>query len=135
KAVGTVVAEKAAGRDEGGTVDLIWINGENFASMKRQELLMTPGWAEKLPNWRYVDVDNKPTIRTDFTISVDGLESPWGMAKLVFFHDTAHTEPASMPKSADGLLAWAKANPGRFTYPQPPDFTGSSFLKQVLSEK
>ena len=135
KAVGTVVAEKAAGRDDGGTVDLIWINGENFASMKRQALLMTPGWAEKLPNWRYVDVDSKPTIRTDFAIPVDGLESPWGMAKLVFFHDTARTERASMPKSADGLLAWAKANPGRFTYPQPPDFTGSSFLKQVLSEK
>src|SRR5690606_9259148 len=41
----------------------------------------------------------------------------------------------SMPKSADELLVWAKANPGRFSYPQPPDFIGSSFLKQVLSEK
>ena len=88
KAVGTVVAEKAAGRNEGGTVDLIWINGENFASMKRQGLLFTPGWAESLPNWQYVDVENKPTTRTDFTIPVEGLESPWGMAKRVFFHDT-----------------------------------------------
>jgi putative thiamine transport system substrate-binding protein len=68
-AVAKVVAEKAAGKDEGGSVDLIWINGENFASMKEQDLLMTPGWAEKLPNWRYVDVENKPTIRTDFTTS------------------------------------------------------------------
>ena len=135
KAVGTVVAEKAAGRNEGGTVDLIWINGENFASMKRQGLLFTPGWAEKLPNWQYVDVENKPTTRTDFTIPVEGLESPWGMAKLVFFHDTAKTQPATMPRSADELLEWAKVNPGRFTYPQPPDFTGSSFLKQVLAEK
>ena len=56
------------------------------------------------------------------------------MAKLVFFHDTAKTDPASMPKSARELLAWAKKNPGRFTYPQPPDFIGSSFLKQVASE-
>ena len=135
RAVGTVIAEKAAGKTEGGAVDLIWINGENFASMKRQDLLMSPGWAEKLPNWKFVDVDDKPTIRTDFTIPVEGLESPWGMAKLVFFHDAARTEPASMPKSADELLAWAKANPGRFTYPQPPDFVGSSFLKQVLHEK
>jgi putative thiamine transport system substrate-binding protein len=135
KAVGTVVAEKAAGKTEGGAVDLIWINGENFASMKREGLLMSPGWAEKLPNWRYVDVENKPTIHTDFTIPVEGLESPWGMAKLVFFHDSAKTAPASMPKSADELLDWAKAHPGRFTYPQPPDFVGSSFLKQVLSEK
>jgi putative thiamine transport system substrate-binding protein len=133
-AVAKVVAEKAAGRDEGGTVDLIWINGENFSSMKRQQLLFSPGWAEKLPNWRFVDVEDKPTIQTDFTIPVEGLESPWGMAKLVFFYDTARTDPASLPKSAKDLLAWAQQNPGRFTYPQPPDFIGSSFLKQVLSE-
>ena len=134
-AVAKVVAEKAAGRDEAGSVDLIWINGENFASMKRQQLLMSPGWAEELPNWRFVDVENKPTIRTDFTIPVEGLESPWGMAKLVFFYDSARTDAADLPGSADELLEWAKANPGRFSYPQPPDFIGSSFLKQVLSEK
>ncbi|NGO51161.1 ABC transporter substrate-binding protein [Mesorhizobium camelthorni] len=133
-AVAKVVAEKAAGRNEGGTVDLIWINGENFSSMKRQQLLFSPGWAEKLPNWRFVDVEDKPTIQTDFTVPVEGLESPWGMAKLVFFHDSARTDLASLPKSAKDLLAWAQQNPGRFTYPQPPDFIGSSFLKQVLSE-
>ncbi|TKT82609.1 ABC transporter substrate-binding protein [Aquamicrobium sp. LC103] len=133
-AVAKVVAEKAAGRNDGGSVDLIWINGENFASMKRQGLLLSPGWAEKLPNWRYVDADDKPTIRTDFTIPVEGLESPWGMAKLVFFHDSAETPADALPKSARELLAWAGENPGRFSYPQPPDFTGTSFLKQVLAE-
>lgn len=135
KAVATVVAEKATGKVQGGAVDLIWINGENFASMKSRDLLMTPGWAEKLPNWQYVDPEMTPTVRTDFTVPVDGLESPWGMAKLVFFHDSAKTSADQMPKSADALLEWAKAHPGRFTYPQPPDFSGSSFLKQVLSEK
>jgi putative thiamine transport system substrate-binding protein len=134
-AVAKVVAEKAAGRDDAGTVDLIWINGENFASMKRQGLLLAPGWAEALPNWQYVDVENKPTILTDFTIPTDGQESPWGMAKLIFFHDSARTQTSELPMSADELLDWAKANPGRFSYPQPPDFIGSSFLKQVLSEK
>lgn len=133
-AVATVVTEKAAGKSEGGTVDLIWINGENFAAMKRQGLLFSPGWAEELPNWRWVDIAGKPTIRTDFTVPVDGLESPWGMAKLVFFHDSARTDPAGMPRSARGLLEWAKRNPGRFSYPQPPDFSGTTFLKQVLSE-
>jgi len=133
-AVAKVVAEKAAGRNDTGTVDLIWINGENFSSMKRQDLLMSPGWAEKLPNWKYVDADDKPTIRTDFTIPVEGLESPWGMAKLVFFYDQAKTDAASLPKSAKQLLEWARKNPGRFSYPQPPDFIGSSFLKQILSE-
>jgi putative thiamine transport system substrate-binding protein len=102
--------------------------------MKRQGLLLSPGWAEDLPNWSYVDVENKPTIRTDFTIPVEGLESPWGMAKLVFFFDPARTDAAALPTDAKSLLEWAKANPGRFSYPQPPDFIGSSFLKQVLSE-
>jgi putative thiamine transport system substrate-binding protein len=133
-AVATVVAEKAAGRDTGGAVDLIWINGENFASMKQQGLLLTPGFATSLPNWRFVDTAN-PSVTVDFTVPTDGQESPWGGAKLVFFADTARTgDIATMPKSAAQLLAWAKANPGRFTYPAPPDFTGSSFLKQVLIE-
>lgn len=133
-AVARVLAEKAAGRDSGGSVDLIWINGENFASMKRQGLLYGPGWAGKLPNRRYVDVENKPTIRTDFTVPVEGYESPWGMAQLVFFYDSARTDAGSLPRSAGDLLAWARDNPGRFSYPQPPDFTGTSFLKQVLIE-
>ena len=131
-AVAKVVAEKAAGKDANGSIDLIWINGENFASMKRQNLLLSPGWADKLPNWQYVDYANKPTITTDFTIPVDGLESPWGMAKMVFFHDTARE--GKMPDSFAELVEWTKAHPGRFTYPAPPDFIGSSFLKQALSE-
>lgn len=131
-AVATVVAEKAAGKDQGGSIDLIWINGENFASMKRQNLLLSPGWAEKLPNWQYVDHESKPTIQTDFTIPVEGLESPWGMAKMVFFHDTARE--IEMPDSFAELVDWTGKHPGRFSYPAPPDFIGSSFLKQALSE-
>lgn len=134
-AVSAVVAEKAAGKDENGSIDLIWINGENFASMKRQELLYGPDWVQNLPNWQFVDVENKPTITTDFTIPTDGMESPWGMAKLVFFHDSARTAPTDMPDNADDLLKWTAENPGRFSYPQPPDFIGSSFLKQILIEK
>jgi putative thiamine transport system substrate-binding protein len=133
-AVAKVVAEKAAGRTEGGSVDLVWINGENFSAMKRQDLLLKGDWAEKLPNWKYVDTENKPTVLSDFTVPTGGEESPWGMAQLVFFHDEAKTSADDMPRSAAELLAWAQAHPGRFTYPQPPDFTGSSFLKQVLVE-
>jgi len=134
KAVATVVAEKAAGKSKDGSVDLIWINGENFASMKSQGLLKEKGWATKLPNWSLVDTKANPVLVTDFTIPTDGQESPWGLAKLVFFYDSARTQSATLPKSAKDLLVWAKANPGRFSYPQPPDFVGSSFLKQVLSE-
>src|SRR3546814_1918310 len=41
-AVSRVVAERAAGKEHGGSIDLIWINGENFAAMKAQELLYGP---------------------------------------------------------------------------------------------
>jgi len=130
--VSRVLTEKAAGKTEGGAVDLVWINGENFAAMKRQGLLQAEPWSTELPNYRFVDVENKPTVAVDFTIPVDGLEAPWGMAKLVFFHDTARLpEP---PRSAAELGRWIAENPGRFTYPQPPDFLGVTFLKQLLVE-
>jgi putative thiamine transport system substrate-binding protein len=128
-AVARVLAERQAGQDQGGAVDLIWINGENFAAMKAEGLLFGP-FAEALPNWPLVDVAGKPAVVKDFTQPTEGLESPWAMAQLVFEHDTARlVEP---PRSAEGLLDWAKANPGRFTYPQPPDYLGTTFLKQVL---
>lgn len=128
-AVARVVAEKAAGKTSGGSVDLIWINGENFAAMKSQGLLFGP-FAEGLPNYRFVDVIGKPTTRVDFTVPVDGFEAPWGMAQLVFLYDTARvTDP---PRSMTAFLDWARRNSGRFTYPAPPDFTGSTFLKQAL---
>ena len=131
EAVARVVAEKAAGRTEGGSVDLIWLNGENFAAMKSQNLLYGP-FVDRLPNFRYVDTVGKPTTLVDFTIPTEGLEAPWGMAQFVFFYDTkAVAEP---PRSIPALLEWAKAHPGRFTYPAPPDFIGSTFLKQVLIE-
>jgi len=130
-AVARVLAEKTAERIEGGSIDLIWINGENFSAMKNAGLLYGP-FAESLPNYRYVDTEGKPTVRSDFTVPVDGMESPWGMAQIVFIHDTARLgEP---PRSMAALLAWAAANPGRFTYPAPPDFIGSTFLKQALYE-
>jgi putative thiamine transport system substrate-binding protein len=131
EAVARVVAEKAAGRLDDGSVDLIWLNGENFAALKSQRLLYGP-FVEQLPNFRYVDVKDKPTTLVDFTIPTDGLEAPWGMAQFVFLYDTAKV--AEPPRSIPALLKWAKAHPGRFTYPAPPDFVGSTFLKQVLVE-
>jgi len=129
-AVARVLAEKAAGRDRDGSVDLVWINGANFAAMKRAGLLHGP-WVERAPNFRWVDVAGKPTTVVDFTIPTDGLEAPWGMAQFVLLYDTAHLPQP--PRDLDALAAVIAANPGRFTYPQPPDFIGTSFLKQVLT--
>jgi putative thiamine transport system substrate-binding protein len=126
EAVTRVVAEKAAARDSSGTVDLIWINGPNFLTMKNQGLLFGP-FAESLPNWRYVDTDGKPSNLVDFTVPVDGYAVPWRMAQVVFLHDVARTPRSTLPKSVPALLGWAKANPGRLTHPTVRDFLGATF--------
>jgi len=127
--VGRVLAEKTAGRLEGGSVDLVWINGENFKAMKDNGLLFGP-ITPLLPNFALVDTVGKPTTLVDFTVPTDGLEAPWGMAQFVLIHDTARLpEP---PRSLAALARWAAAAPGRFTYPAPPDFIGTTFLKHVL---
>jgi putative thiamine transport system substrate-binding protein len=125
-----VRAEKAAGRQDG-SADLVWINGENFLTMKREGLLSGP-FAEQLPNYRFVDTVGKPTTRVDFSEPVDGLEAPWGMAQLTFFADSKRL--ATPPQSVAELTAWAQRTPGRFTYPKPPQFHGTTFVKQVLLE-
>lgn len=128
-AVARVRAEREAGQTSGGAVDLIWINGENFAALKSQDLLFGP-FAESLPNWPLVDTTGKPATVTDFTLATEGYESPWAMAQFVFEYDSARL--AAPPKTLAALADWIKANPGRFTYPQPPDYLGLTFLKQVL---
>lgn len=126
-----VRAEKQAGRVAQGSADMVWINGENFLAMKREGLLFGP-FAERLPGYANVDTAAKPTTRIDFSVPVEGMEAPWGMAQLTFFGDAKRvTQP---PASMAELLAFAKRNPGRFTYPRPPDFHGTTFLKQVLLE-
>ena len=112
-----VQTEVSAGRKTDGSVDLMWVNGENFRNLKNGGLLFGP-WAQNLPNWGLVDL-NKP-VRTDFSVPTEGYESPWGTAQLTFIADRAKT-PAP-PRSATDLLAFARANPGRVSYPKPPDF-------------
>ncbi len=130
EAVKRVRDEVAAGKKDG-TVDLIWINGENFKTMKTGKLLYGP-FAANLPSFANVDTKGKPTTLQDFSESVDGLESPWGMAQLTFFADGEKV--AKPPLSMSALLAFAKANPGRVTYSAPPDFHGTTFVKQAMVE-
>ncbi|WP_332751330.1 ABC transporter substrate-binding protein [Hydrogenophaga sp.] len=127
-----VRAEKAAGRMAAeGTVDLVWINGENFAAMKREGLLFGP-YAESLPNFRWVDVEGKPTTLNDFSVPTGGMESPWGMAQFTLFADSKRLPQP--PQSMQALLALARAQPGRITHPRLPDFHGTTFIKQALVE-
>ena len=52
EAVNKILNEKGAGKTRDGSIDLIWINGENFRSAKQAAVLWGP-FAEKLPNIRY----------------------------------------------------------------------------------
>lgn len=131
-AVSRVLAEKTANKHNKGSVDLIWINGENFRAMKDNNLLFGP-FSHDLPNYaNYVDENARQSLTQDFGTLVEGMESPWGMAQIVFLYDTATLN--NPPKSMQALLEYAKANPGRITYPEPPQYLGVTFLKQALYE-
>lgn len=126
-AVKRIQTEQAAGRSRNGSVDLLWVNGENFRTLKEANLLLT-GWAQTLPNWRYVDT-RKP-VTEDFALPTEGAESPWGGAQLTFIaRESSMPTPPADPRA---LLAYAQQHPGKVSYPRPPDFTGTAFLEQLL---
>ena len=131
EAVTRVVAEKSGGRDTGGSVDLIWINGPNLLAMKTQRLLYGPV-DQALPHYRFVDTTQKRSNVIDFTVPVDGMAVPWRVAQFVFVYDSGRYQLADMPQSAAALLDFARSHPGRVTHPVASNFLGATFLKQAL---
>lgn len=131
EAVTRVLAEKAAGRTDGGSVDLVWINGPNFLAMQQAGLLFGPV-LDRLPNATLVDRSGNPATVTDFTVPTGGLEVPWRMAQLVFVHDSVRLPQP--PRSMLALGGYAAEHPGRVTHPTAADFMGATFLKQALIE-
>jgi putative spermidine/putrescine transport system substrate-binding protein len=131
--VNQVLSEKEAGTDPG-AVDIIWINGENFLSLKQADMLFD-GWARSMPNSRLVDWDN-PAVNLDFGEPIGELESPWSSAQFQFIYDSARMSVDELPRSYAELRTWAEANPGRFTYiaPGPGAFQGTRFVKGALFE-
>ncbi|SMC68514.1 putative spermidine/putrescine transport system substrate-binding protein [Desulfocicer vacuolatum DSM 3385] len=124
--VNKLLTEKQAGK-KNGTVDVMWINGENFKNAREAGLLYGPV-ADKLPNFnKYVD---PATVAFDFGFPVENYEMPYGRAQFVFIHDSAKI--ISPPESFAALKQWIINHPGKFTYPQPPDFTGSAFIRQLF---
>jgi putative spermidine/putrescine transport system substrate-binding protein len=126
--VNKVLGEKQAGRDSGGSVDVMWINGENFRTMREADLLFGP-YAELLPNMQYVDTGDS-SIANDFGYPVEGFESPYGSAQVVMVYDSAKVPRP--PRTVGEFLDWIGDNPGKFTYPAIPDFTGSVFLRHLF---
>lgn len=132
-AVNQVLSEKQAGKDPG-AVDMIWINGENFLSLKQADMLY-PDWSRRIPNAALVNWEN-PAINLDFGEPVEGFESPWSSAQFQLIYDSARMQAGDLPRSYAQLLEWAKAHPGRFTYiaPGPGAFQGTRFVKGALFE-
>ncbi|MEG0775670.1 ABC transporter substrate-binding protein [Clostridium sp.] len=120
--------EKQA-NSKSGDIDVVWINGENFYTAKNNKLLYGP-ITDKITNFtKYIDTQGQEA-NYDFGNKIDGMEVPYGKAQLVFIGDTAKVK--DLPTSTEKLLAFAKENKGKFTYPAPPDFTGSAFVRNVI---
>ena len=130
--VARILSEKNVKKDNNGAVDLVWINGENFSVMKKNNMLLSGNWIKDLPNSKYLDFENNQSLLNDFGVPTEGMEMPWGVSQLNFYYDSKHLK--SPPRSASALKNYIIKNKGRFTFPQPPDFTGTSFLKQILIE-
>ena len=125
-----LAGEKEAG-SAAGSVDMIWINGENFYSAKENGLLYG-AFLDKLPNTgTYIDTEDPETLN-DFCMPIEGYEAPYGRAQMVLYNDSAVTPEA--PANAQELLAYCQKYPGKVTYPALPDFTGSAFVRNIIYE-
>ena len=119
------------GGEEDGSIDMIWINGENFQSAKENNMLYGP-FTDKLPNFNdYVDAESED-VTLDFAYPIEGYEAPYGKAQVVMIADTAVTP--DLPTSAEALEEFVKKYPGKVTYPALPDFTGSAFVRNIIYE-
>lgn len=112
-----------------GTIDVVWINGENFKVAKDNDLLFGQ-FSNKLPNYeKYID-KNALEITNDFGISVDNMEAPWGRAQFTIAYDSDKIN--NTLSNSEKIMESVKSNPGKFTYPAPPDFTGSAFVRNII---
>ena len=123
--VNKLIVEKEAGKKDG-SVDVIWINGENFKLLKESGVL----WGDFVKNLPAKDKVKEATMVSDFGEAVDGLEAPWGEAQFNFIY---HSSQGEVPFNGhETLKNYVMDNPGRFTYPAIPDFTGSAFVRNIV---
>ncbi len=135
-AVDLVLTEKASGRKLGeGSVDMIWLNGDNFYTLATQDALFG-SFADKVPNARNFEFDpTNPAAQlnlSDFGTPTKAREMPWSGEQYVCYFDTKRLARVDAPRDFDGLETWLTANPGRFTYVKPPHYVGNTFVQTVL---
>jgi putative spermidine/putrescine transport system substrate-binding protein len=119
-----LMTEMQAGKDS--NVDVMWINGETFYQLRQIKGLYGP-FVDKLPNSELIDLEN-PFIGTDFQEPIEGMETPWGNVQMTLIYN--NEKVSGLPQSREELLAFAKANPEKFTFDN--QFTGLTFMKALL---
>jgi len=138
-AVNQVIAQSKSSPTTGGNVDLIWINGANFATLKQGGYAYGP-WSTKVPNSANFDF-NSIAIAYDFGLPINGYEMPYNEAQCIFIYNN-NTVISSSVENIDRIKTWIKSNPGRFTYAAPAydtssgaigsDYTGSVFIRHIF---
>lgn len=135
-AIDLVLAERGAGRGPGeGSVDLVWVNGENFATLHAQDALFG-AFVPRLPNARYLALDPEdpraqPNL-SDFGTPTGGREVPWSGEQYLCAYDSDRVEAGALFHDFDGLRAYLQDNPGKFSYVKPPHYLGNTFVQQVI---
>tara|TARA_R110002051_G_scaffold136488_6_gene209166 strand:- start:11163 stop:12470 length:1308 start_codon:yes stop_codon:yes gene_type:complete len=135
-AIDLVLAEKGSGKGLGeGSVDAIWLNGENFATLKRQDALFG-AFADKMPNSQFIEWDAEDprsllNLR-DFGVETGAAEAPWSGEQYVCAVNTARVDKADAPATFEELQAYLTSNPGKFTYVKPPHYIGNTFVQSAI---
>ncbi|WP_169569669.1 ABC transporter substrate-binding protein [Sneathiella limimaris] len=136
EAVDLVLSEKQTGRGLGeGSVDAIWLNGDNFLTLSKQDALFG-SFAAKLPNSKYFFFDPADAASelnlSDFGTPTEAREMPWSGEQYVCYVETNRLSRQDAPSTFEELYVWLQKNPGRFTYVKPPHYIGNTFVQSVL---
>lgn len=130
EAVTRLLAESRANASAS-AIDLVWINGKNFHALKSADILLGE-LSSRVPNSALLNPELPYSM--DFGVPVEDYELPWGMGQFYLFYDADNppelTAGGYLTPSA--LLEFSRRHPGSMSYPLPPDFHGSTFLKQLL---
>ncbi|WP_448819919.1 ABC transporter substrate-binding protein [Cetobacterium sp.] len=123
--VNKLIVEKQAEK-KNGVIDVLWVNGENFKALKDAGVLTE----NTLGNIKNRDLLKESTTIKDFGEDINGLEVPFGEAQFNFIYDTKN---GGIPFTGwETLTEYVKRNPGRFTYPNTSNFTGSAFVRNIV---
>ena len=127
-----ISSEMGAGKTEGGSVDVCWINGENFANLQDAGYLYGP-INTILPSYSsFCNLDD-PNTTQDSGKPTEGYEVPFQSIWDVFWADSAKIPESEFPKNADSFKALVMKYPGKFTYANLGNYKGTYFVNTIIN--